>query len=70
MTQTLKLALTVVLALALYAVLGAYAPFLGRVAVTFPLLAAVPAVGAWACFLTFKGLICLATFGWLGRKLA
>ena len=70
MTQTIKLAAIIVLTLALYAIIGVYAPFLGHVAVTFPLLAAIPAVGAWACFLTFKGIICLATFGWLGKKLA
>lgn len=67
--KMIKLALAIVLSLACYVILGMYLPFLGYVAVRFPLLAILPVVGAWASFLTFKGIAALSLFGYLGRKL-
>jgi hypothetical protein len=66
--RMIKLALTVAIAIAAYIALG-MVPFLGHVAVTFPLLAAVPVLGAYICFLTFKGIASLALFSYVGRKL-
>lgn len=66
--RMIKLALTVAIAFAAYVALG-MVPLLGHVAVTFPVLAAIPVVGAYACFLTFKGVAALALFSYVGRKL-
>jgi len=54
---------------AVYVACGALVPALGHTAVVFPTLAAVPAVGAWICFLTYKGIIALVTASAISAKI-
>ncbi len=63
----IKTILAVVCALAVYVVLGSVIPLSGHVAVTFPVLRLVPALGAWLCFLTFKGIASLCLFSYVSR---
>jgi hypothetical protein len=63
----IKTVLAIVCALAVYVVLGSVLPPSGAVAVTFPVLRAIPALGAWLCFLTFKGIASLCLFSYVAK---
>lgn len=61
--KMIKTVLAIVCALAVYVVLGGAVPLSGHTAVVFPVLRTVPALGAWVCFLTYKGIASLAVYG-------
>lgn len=63
----IKTILAVVCALAVYVVLGSAVPLSGTTAVVFPVLRLVPALGAWLCFLTFKGIASLCLLSYVAR---
>jgi hypothetical protein len=62
-----KTFIAVVCALALYVVLGGVIPLSGYTAVTFPALRLLPVVGAWICFLTFKGIASMCLFSYVAK---
>jgi hypothetical protein len=68
-TKMIKLAFAIAVSLACYVALGIFVPALGHVAIVFPLLVGIPTVGVWLGTLTFKGILSLATFGTLSKKL-
>ncbi len=66
--RMIKPLIAAVCALAMYLVLGTHVPFLGAAAVVFPALRAVPFLGAWVCFLTYKGIASLSLFSWVAAR--
>ncbi len=65
----IKLAFLLVISFLVYVAIGAVLPVAGSTAIVFPTVAAIPAVGAWLCFLTYKGIAAIAVFGALGKRI-
>ncbi len=65
--KMIKTILAVVCALAVYVLLGGAVPLSGHTAVVFPVLRLVPAIGAWLCFLTWKGIASLCLFSYVAK---
>jgi hypothetical protein len=65
--RMIKLAFILFVVFAVYVALGAVLPASGGTAIVFPALAAIPKVGGWLCYITYKGIACVAAFAALGK---
>lgn len=65
--KMIKTFLAIFAAVAVYIALGIVIPLSGHIAVVFPILQVVPAVGMWLCFLTYKGIVGLVAFSAIAK---
>lgn len=68
--QTLTFVVVTVIAIVAYRACIAYVPSTRSVAVAFPVVAALPLVGAWLAQWSFASIGAIALFGWLSKKAA
>jgi len=65
--KMIKLAFILFVVFAVYIALGILLPISGGTAVVFPAIAAIPKVGGFLCYLTYKGIACIAAFSALAK---
>lgn len=68
--QTLTFLVVLVISVVAYRACVAYVPSTRSVAIAFPVVAALPLVGAWLAQWSFASVGAIALFGWLSKKAA